>query len=257
MPSSFLIALRFLTRIPAPEPRHWSDQHIGRSLLSYPLIGCLLGGLLLIPYFALTDAPPMLSAALILTFWIWLSGGLHLDGLADSADAWVGGMGDRDKTLLIMKDPASGPSGVSSLIIILLLKFTALHYLLSNDQHWLWLFLSPVIGRSSLLALFLTTRYIRSQGMGAALSQHLPKTAASLILITTLFLITALVAMMTTLNTLATLFIILGSSTALFVFVRHLIKKRIGGTTGDTAGALLELTETTVLISAVLCSVYL
>lgn len=50
----------------------------------------------------------MLHAALLLTVWVLLSGGLHLDGLADSADAWLGGFGDRERTLTIMKDRAAG-----------------------------------------------------------------------------------------------------------------------------------------------------
>jgi adenosylcobinamide-GDP ribazoletransferase len=68
----------------------------------------------------------MLHAALLLTVWVLLSGGLHLDGLADSADAWLGGFGDRERTLTIMKDPRSGPIAVVVLVLVLLLKFCAL-----------------------------------------------------------------------------------------------------------------------------------
>ena len=90
-------------------------------------------------------APLLLHAALLLTAWVLLSGGLHLDGLADSADAWLGGFGDRERTLTIMKDPRSGPIAVVTLGLVLLLKFTALVALI--EQHnGAALILAPLIG---------------------------------------------------------------------------------------------------------------
>jgi len=65
-------------------------QELGRSLLFYPLVGLLFGLLLWGLNLALAGAPLLLHAALLLTAWVLLSGGLHLDGLADSADAWLG-----------------------------------------------------------------------------------------------------------------------------------------------------------------------
>ncbi|HBM07500.1 MAG TPA: adenosylcobinamide-GDP ribazoletransferase, partial [Pseudomonas sp.] len=116
----FLIALQFLTCLPVrlrgmPEP-----QQIGRSLLYYPLVGLLLGGMLCLLGVALGNAAPPLKAALLLAAWVWLTGALHLDGLADSADAWLGGFGDRERTLAIMKDPCSGPVAVAVLVLVLL-----------------------------------------------------------------------------------------------------------------------------------------
>ena len=67
---------------------------------------------------------------------IALTGGLHLDGLADSADAWVGGFGDRARTLEIMKDPRSGPAGVTAIVSLLLLKCAALASLSVENAAW-------------------------------------------------------------------------------------------------------------------------
>ena len=105
-----LIALQFLTRLPVRLPGMPEPQQIGRSLLFYPLVGLLLGLALLALEWVLGDTSTLLEAALLLAAWVALSGGLHLDGLADTADAWVGGYGDRERTLAIMKDPRSGPS---------------------------------------------------------------------------------------------------------------------------------------------------
>src|SRR3989338_1738452 len=133
---------------------------VGRSLLSYPLVGLLLGAVLLSAQWALQGQAPALQAALLLILWVGLTGGLHLDGLADSADAWAGGFGDRERTLAIMQDPRSGPIAVVVLVLVLLLKFAALLALI-EQQHSVLLIIVPLISRSALLGLFLTTPYVR------------------------------------------------------------------------------------------------
>jgi adenosylcobinamide-GDP ribazoletransferase len=61
---------------------------------------------------------PGVAAALVLILWVWSTGALHLDGLADSADAWVGGLASRERTLEIMKDPRSGPAAVTAIGLV-------------------------------------------------------------------------------------------------------------------------------------------
>lgn len=104
----FWIALQFLSSLPIRLPGMPTPQELGRSLLFYPLVGLLFGAILWALNGLLLGTPLLLHAALLLTVWVLLSGGLHLDGLADSADAWLGGFGDRERTLTIMKDPRSG-----------------------------------------------------------------------------------------------------------------------------------------------------
>ncbi|MEK1940892.1 MAG: adenosylcobinamide-GDP ribazoletransferase, partial [Pseudomonas sp.] len=117
-----LIAMQFLTSLPVRLPGMPSPEQLGRSLLWYPVVGLLIGLLLYGLDAVLNGAPVLLHAALILAAWVALSGALHLDGLADSADAWLGGFGDRERTLSIMKDPRSGPIAVVTLVLVLLLK---------------------------------------------------------------------------------------------------------------------------------------
>ncbi len=134
---SLLIALQFLTRIPVPDHGNQDPVLVGRSLLCYPavglLIGCLLWGL---QYLLQLLLPQLwsLQAALILTGWCLITGGLHLDGLADSADAWLGGLGDRQRTLELMKDPTCGSAAVLVLVLVLLIKFSALQLLISSSM---------------------------------------------------------------------------------------------------------------------------
>lgn len=105
---AFWIALQFLSSLPVRLAGMPAPEQMGRSLLCYPLVGLLFGGVLWAASALLAGSPPMLQAALLLCIWVWLSGALHLDGLADSADAWLGGFGDRERTLTIMKDRAAG-----------------------------------------------------------------------------------------------------------------------------------------------------
>ena len=239
----FWIALQFLSSLPIRLPGMPQPQELGRSLLFYPLVGLLFGGLLWGLSALLAGAPLMLHAALLLTVWVLLSGGLHLDGLADSADAWLGGFGDRERTLTIMKDPRSGPIAVVTLVLVLLLKFCALLALI-EQQNSAVLLVAPLIGRSALLAVFLTTPYVRAGGLGQALSDHLPRRAGWWVLG-----LSALGCVM--LAGYAGLWALV-LATAGFVWLRRVVMRRLGGTTGDTAGALLELLEVLVLVGLAL-----
>lgn len=239
----FWIALQFLSSLPIRLPGMPQPQEMGRSLLFYPMVGLLFGLLLWGLNALLTDAPLMLHAALLLTAWVLLSGGLHLDGLADSADAWLGGFGDRDRTLTIMKDPRSGPIAVVTLTLVLLLKFCALLALIEQHNGAL-LLIAPLIGRSALLAVFLTTPYVRAGGLGQALADHLPRKAGWWMLGGSALACVVLAGY-------AGLWALLLAAVG-FEGLRRVMMRRLGGTTGDTAGALLELLEVLVLVGLAL-----
>jgi adenosylcobinamide-GDP ribazoletransferase len=237
------IALQFLSSLPIRLPGMPEPEQLGRSLLFYPPVGLLFGGILWALNFALSGAPLLLHAALLLTAWVLLSGALHLDGLADSADAWLGGFGDRERTLLIMKDPRSGPIAVVTLVLMLLLKFAALLALIEQQQS-LALVIVPLLGRAALLGLFLTTPYVRAGGLGQALADHLPRKAGWWVLA-----VSALACVLIAGFSAAVALLI---SIGVFVWLRRVMMRRLGGTTGDTAGALLELLEMVVLVGLVL-----
>jgi len=241
--SPFWIALQFLSSLPISLPGMPQPRALGRSLLYYPLVGLLFGVLLWGLNALLADTPLLLHAALLLTAWVLLSGGLHLDGLADSADAWLGGFGDRERTLTIMKDPRSGPIAVVALVLVLLLKFCALLALI-EQQHSVALLIVPLIGRSALLGVFLTTPYVRAGGLGQALADHLPRKAGWWVL--------GLSAVACVLLAGVAGLWALGLAAAGFVWLRQVMMRRLGGTTGDTAGALLELLEVGMLVGLAL-----
>lgn len=235
----FWIALQFLSSLPVTLPGMPAPREVGRSLLYYPLVGLLFGLMLWLASHLLQAVPAPLHAALLLSLWVLLSGALHLDGLADSADAWLGGFGDRERTLQIMKDPRSGPVAIVTLVLVLLLKFCALWVLVEQGAGAV-LLLAPVIGRAAMLGLFLSTPYVRPGGLGQALAQHLPRRAAMgvVLVCTAVGLLMAGWAVVLALGT--------------FVALRRLMCQRLGGTTGDTAGAMLELLELALVIGLAL-----
>ncbi|MEQ1189893.1 MULTISPECIES: adenosylcobinamide-GDP ribazoletransferase [Acinetobacter] len=243
----FWIALQFLTVLPIELKAIPTAQQNGQAILFYPLVGLIIGGILFIFTCLLAKLPIVLLASIILTLWIWLTGGLHLDGLADTADAWVGGFGDKQRTLQIMKDPSCGPIGVLSLVIICLLKFVLIYVLIEQHQT-LFLILVPIVGRVVPSILFLTTSYVREKGLGRSLTDHLPKIAS--------WIITGFVLLLPLYWELQGLIAIIGFLSSL-VYLRHLFIKRIGGITGDTVGAAIEISETVLLFTFMVSYFYL
>ncbi|MDY6978518.1 MAG: adenosylcobinamide-GDP ribazoletransferase [Pseudomonadota bacterium] len=247
---AFITALQLLTRIPLHIPRYDADRQAkvaGYAVLFYPVVGVLIGALLVLVLgllqLILQSEAYLLHGALLITCWVIISGALHLDGLADSADAWLGGFGDRERTMAIMKDPYAGPAGVTAVIVILLLKFAALSEL--TWALWLPLLIIPVLARLQVVLLFLTTAYVRPGGMGSSASEALPRKAAWLWLL----LIVAVVILFV-----GTGWILITGMLLTFVVLRAIMQQRLGGTTGDTAGALIEITEAVLLCLIVLSS---
>ncbi|HEU0197786.1 MAG TPA: adenosylcobinamide-GDP ribazoletransferase [Nevskiaceae bacterium] len=234
---SLLVAIGFLTRIPVPGQVYGEPTSAARSLIWYPLVGALLGAVLLGVYSLLADVPALIRAAVALTVWAALTGGLHLDGLADSADAWIGGLGDRQRTLTIMKDPRSGPAGVTAIVLDLLIKFAAL----ASLSHAWALILVLALGRAAAAALLLTTPYVRAAGLGAAL-QDAPRAAcwAAIALCVVVCLTTGNLGLRAVVAT-----------AIVWLAWRAALLQRLGGCTGDTAGALIEMAEAGALIALV------
>lgn len=239
----FFIALQFLTRLPVNISSKPDETSTANSLLYYPLVGLIIGVLLASLAWGLRDTPILLSAGLLLVVWVLITGGLHLDGLADSLDAWAGGLGDSERTLAIMKDPNCGPAGVVAIVLLLLLKFAALHAILQTGN-LIILLLAPVLGRTILLLLFITTPYVRTNGLATAIVSHLPRKLLMLVFVVTLVAV-FFVAGMSGLWLITIMLLV-------FILSRVLMMQRIGGMTGDVAGALVEVTEVSVLVSAVL-----
>ncbi|WP_291372806.1 adenosylcobinamide-GDP ribazoletransferase [Acinetobacter sp. UBA6720] len=243
----FWIALQFLTTFPVRLSAMPTPQQNAQALLFYPVVGLLIGSILYGIALLLHALPVVLLSSVILVLWIWLTGGLHLDGLADTADAWVGGFGDKARTLAIMKDPSCGPIGVLSLVIVCLLKWSVL-YVLLQKQLYTALMLFPLLGRLVPLFFFLSTDYVREKGLGSQLGQHLARPIAIALL-----LLTSLVALYWAWVGV----VVLASFYLALWYLRCKFIQRIGGVTGDTIGASIEIIELATLLSFVFAVFYL
>ncbi len=242
---AFMLALALLTRLPTLAINDIQPQDSSRSALFYPLVGLVIGLLLYLPVLLFIHASPMVLAAIIVTLWSVITGGLHLDGLADSSDAWLGGMGDEDKIHRILKDPLVGTAGVVSIVCVLLLKFVTLTALLEKagaSAGWFIIF-APIVGRSMILLLFMTTQYIREQGLASEIVEHLPVRATWQIL-------TVLGVLSVMLSFSGLVFALIG-----FWLLRRMMLNYLAGFTGDTVGATVEITEMLWLLGIVLLGV--
>ena len=241
---AFALALQLLTRLPVPSlTTPPQPRELGLSVLFFPGVGLLIGALLTAMHTALWPIDPGVLAALVLTVWVLLTGGLHLDGLADTADAWVGGQGDRERTLAIMKDPRSGPMAIVVIVLLLLTKFAALQVLLAGDAVFV-LLLAPVLGRAVIVLLLITTPYIRPDGLGSPYASYLPRWSCGVLV---LLIAAATVVLLEGIGGVLLAVLSIG-----FIGLRHSLMTRLGGMTGDTLGAVCELTEAVVLLGPTL-----
>lgn len=236
----FLIAVQFMTTIPIKLPCLPSREQNALSMLFYPVIGLMIGGVLWLVA-SYVQLPMMLLSCVVMVVWVWLTGGLHLDGLADTADAWVGGFGDRQRTLTIMKDPNTGAMGVIAIVLCLALKWAAVYCLLELDAVLALLFV-PMLGRMSALALFATTPYVRQHGLGSAL-QDVPKYLLWLVMLGFGAAVFALSWQMAV--------VMIGVWAVMLAWLRWRFVGRIGGITGDTVGASIEVVEVAMLVAVV------
>jgi adenosylcobinamide-GDP ribazoletransferase len=238
---SFLAALCFLTIFPVPDT--WIKQQDnrtvqGNSLLFYPVVGLFLGAALVVVSFFLSVFDSLLISALLITVWVVLTGALHLDGLADTADAWLGGHGDPDKTLSIMKDTHVGVAAVVAIVLVLIIKILALNEI--RTELIFALLVTPVLARTSVMVLLLTTDYVRPNGIGTRMVVAMPRNIAWAVVVLVCLLSMVVLRWQA-------IFVLISVGLAIYLY-RIALQRRLAGTTGDTAGALIEIIEVLILL---------
>lgn len=241
---AFLIAVQALTRIPVSRKIKPTDSELGHSILFYPVVGLVMGSLMLIFYALLPTQSSSLQAALVLLAWVVLTGAIHLDGLANSADAWFGGRDSQERTMEILKDPHNGIVAVVTVTLVLIVKFASLDTILVTIPGWTAILAIPILARAAIVMLFLKTPYVDAHGLGSVHVEHLPNQAAIIVVVVT----AALAALFLGVNGIA----VIGAIAVVTVALRALMLIRLGGATGYTTGAFIELIETTGLVTMAL-----
>lgn len=237
----FLSAISFLTVLPLSKSILLKEDDFKRATAFFPLVGLLIGiALCLLDLFLLNVCSIQITShMIILTLWA-VSGGLHADGLADTADGFLSSK-PREKILEIMKDPRSGPMAVLVLIGVYGLKVAALSELVGHHRTMI-IALLPVWGRLSLHFGICFSNYAREKGLASSFIHQKPYLP---LLISILVLTIFLERNMGMRGLGFTLAFALAN-----IFVTLYSKKKIGGFTGDTLGAGLELTECAILLAA-------
>lgn len=237
-----IYALRFMTVIPIPWKEKEDMAEVARSIAFFPLVGLIIGLSNLAVYFLCELAfSPFLSAVIVLVWWIFITGGLHLDGLADTADGVWGGT-TAERRLEIMKDSRTGVFGVLALICFILLKTGALHELFGfySDLKYRALVTAPIVGRWISVFTIYVFDSAREDGLGAFFKSHMEKKEFIIGLL--LALIFAFLA--GGLGGLAAL----AAATVLSVVFSIFFTGKLGGLTGDIYGALCEGSELLTLL---------
>jgi adenosylcobinamide-GDP ribazoletransferase len=236
--SEFLVALQFLTIIRVKKILPFNDTTLGRAGTFFPVVGLLLGavvwgcdrGLRLL-------FPAALSSIFVVATLAVLSRGLHLDGLADSADGLLGSR-ERQRSLEIMKESAIGTFGALALIGVVLLKVRTLDFLQGGYRE-LALLVGPMLSRWSYVVMAYSSRPARTEGLGMMFVRGTQFREFGLASVFSLVVVFALMEVLGLVVFLPLAILILG-------FTLY-CNRRLGGVTGDTLGALGEMVETAVL----------
>lgn len=153
-----ILALQFLTRIPLPIACPWTPATRRWAIRAYPLVGLLIGSVLALSALLLSfiASPAPITALLLLSLWVALSGGLHLDGVMDLADA-LGSNQPLERRWEIMKDAQIGSFGILALLFLLAWKGVLLWALVAYQAPLWWLVAVPALGRLAGVALLIFT----------------------------------------------------------------------------------------------------
>ena len=211
-------------------------DEIGPAAIFFPVVGFFLGSILVLANFLLEPfASAILISVVVVTLLALLTRGLHLDGLGDTFDG-LGAGGDRERMLRIMDDSHTGAFGILAIVLVLFFKIHAIESL--DSERWRALLVAPVLGRWAMVLLGHRSQAAK-QGLGSTLIDHLSAKHLFLATLITVLLVAAIlhaagIAMM--------------AWVAVFTIVsKAYFHRRLGGVTGDTFGAVGELSETSVL----------
>jgi adenosylcobinamide-GDP ribazoletransferase len=238
---SLVLALRYLTIAPIPAGAHVEPTTLGRAAAWFPLIGLGLG-LVVAAGERLADLlfPPLLAALLTVTLWKLLTGGLHLDGLADCLDGLVGR--DPADRLRIMRDSRIGAFGAVGLILFLLLEVAAVAEA-PTEARWRSLIAAPAVARAMPPLVAWIFPPATATGQGAMFRSGLTRARA---------LVAFTLGCLIPVAALGVAGIVVSALVAVAaVALGWFATRRLGGVTGDVLGAVVEVAELMALLTVV------
>lgn len=232
-------AIGLLSRLPVRVDADNAATRGAKAAWAYPLVGAVLGVLIGLPAsFLSTMLPPEILAAFILIGLVVLTGALHEDGLADTADG-LWGAWERERRLEIMKDSQIGSYGVIALVLSLLLRWLGLVALVESDMMIAGLVAALALSRSTMPIVMAALPNARDSGLSKTVGRPSAETAGLGVLVG---VGTALLCI-----GLSALPVILAVGLATFA-VGAIARAKIGGQTGDILGAVQQVAEIVALV---------
>ncbi len=253
----FIIALQFLTIIPLNKNLSIEKSEIPRCSIAFVPVGIIQGIILVLIYLIINRFfDNEILAGIILMTSVLYNGGFHIDGLSDTFDG-IAMNGDKEKKLSIMKDGTAGPIGVTAIFFVLLLKFLSIKNLMlyPSSVFYTSILLMPVSSKMSIIISMFQAKPAKQEGMG---NLFIGKLKFKEVLISLLIAIILFLSLKLILNHslqvmdffFSGLLIVL-----LYIFCRIsiiLFNKQFGGLTGDTLGAISEISELLFLFFALI-----
>ncbi|MEW6419520.1 MAG: adenosylcobinamide-GDP ribazoletransferase [Nitrospirota bacterium] len=276
-----LLAFQFLSIIPLRVKGDVSEREIAQSAAFFPIVGAIQGILLVVGYtLSINFFPTELTTGILLLLLVLSNGGFHLDGLSDTFDAIAAKSEDnmeidRQKRLAIMKDSTIGPIGVIAIFLTLLLKFLALNTLSHLSLFTLRssLFLMPILSKWAMVISIFHGRPARKDGLGRIFINSVRISTVIFSSFLVIFFYILAVAIQISfykeifLNPpipplvkggeggLILLFVTISALLYIFSLISvRFCRKKFGGLTGDTLGAISEITEILFLLMVLVWS---
>ena len=243
----FIILIQFMTRLPIPLKVNYSEKKLGKSIKFFPLVGLIIGlilyfiNFLIAAYLKNIFYSKTIIAIFLIIVEILIVGIIHIDGLADTFDGLFS-YAKKEKMLKIMKDSRIGTNGTVILILYFITKTALISEIITINPKYLIIF--PIIARLSTSTNAGLSDYARKSGMSNAIISENGTFEVIFAFVLTNILV----------------FFIIGSKGTIIVFIAFLfiiffminVRKKIGGITGDTMGASLELISILVLFLSTL-----
>ncbi|MCI6153303.1 adenosylcobinamide-GDP ribazoletransferase [Fusobacterium perfoetens] len=259
-----ILLFKFMTRLPIPIEPKFDSEELGKSMKFFPVVGIVTGILMYIFYLVGVQfiRSPFVLATVLVLIEIGITGAMHLDGLSDTFDG-IFSYRSKQKMLEIMKDSRIGANGAIALIMYFLLKIIILGSIemetslmglgfltpeLKTFGMGFALLVSPVVARANSVLNCAMTSYARSSGSAKELVEQTNRNGATIaILISTVYSLLVQAFVFPSLNPIYLVNIIFVTH-VLGAYFAKLMERKIGGVTGDTLGAVLELSQLIVLL---------
>lgn len=239
----FLVALSFFTRIPINIKSEVSEEEFYSSMALLPIVGLLIGAILYGMWYILGDINVEVAALLLIFVYIWITGGLHMDGFMDTIDGVLSNR-DRERIFEIMKDSRIGAFGAIGILMLILGYFIIFKY---TDS--LAILFMPMVARScALMAASLSQYAKKTNDMGKGFVDGMGKKEMIFALVFTGVIIGAI-------NYIYLLSF--GICIVISIYFVYYFKKKLSGMTGDTIGMMIELNQILFLFSSYIISLYL